>query len=484
MVTAGKETDPTYELYSQHADAVIHIAALKAGFTYQRAPRKWYQLRSPPPVIAPLTLQRERQSPLMGRVRAALTTGESGQPGVAPELQRAAEIVKALGERMPDQVLSKTKIVRALTALTEFTPAYENGIRPWLGHKNFAAMMRRLEQIHPEIQVNNLGKGRIEVIYREPGGHPRLVRPEPMGERPGACERGRGRARPAGGARFTRLSVARLSGQEGAARIRACAQNSRPSKALIPMFDIRAIRETPDVFRKAWNRRKAGLGDATVSRILELDTAWRAATTAKQDAESARNANSKLIGQAKAKKDEAEAARLMALVADAKTTIEDAGKAEDEARKALDDLLMGLPNLPLDEVPEGTDEHGNVEKSRWGTPKLINNPKDHADLGEALKVPSGFSMMDFEAAARMSGARFVALRGQLARMERALANFMLDIQTTEHGYQETSVPLLVRDQALSGNWTACRSLRGFVQAPTTGPFPHPDLRSPAHESRP
>ncbi len=216
------------------------------------------------------------------------------------------------------------------------------------------------------------------------------------------------------------------------------------------MFDIRAIRETPDVFIRAWNRRKAGLGDETVSRILELDTAWRAATTAKQDAESARNANSKLIGQAKAKKDEAEAARLMALVADAKTAIEAAEAEEKTKRAALDDLLMGLPNLPLDEVPEGTDEHGNVEKSRWGTPKLINNPKDHADLGEALKVPSGFSMMDFEAAAKMSGARFVALRGQLARMERALANFMLDIQTTEHGYQETSTPILVREQALLG----------------------------------
>ncbi|MDP1556016.1 MAG: serine--tRNA ligase [Hyphomonas sp.] len=219
------------------------------------------------------------------------------------------------------------------------------------------------------------------------------------------------------------------------------------------MFDIRAIRETPDVFKKAWNRRKAGLGDETVSRILELDAAWRAATTAKQDAESARNANSKLIGQAKAKKDEAEAARLMALVADAKTTIETAGAKEDEARKALDDLLMGLPNLPLEEVPDGTDEHGNVEQHKW-EPKqrhpAVNLPKDHADLGEALKVPSGFSMMDFEAAARMSGARFVALRGQLARMERALANFMLDIQTTEQGYQETSVPLLVRDQALVG----------------------------------
>ena len=177
VVTAGKETDPTYELYAQHADAVIHIAALKAGFTYQRAPRKWYQLQSPPPAVAPLTLQRERQSPLVGRVRAALT-GETGKPGEAPELLRAADIVKALGERMPDQVLSKTKIVRALTVLPEFTPAYENGIRPWLGHKNFAAMMRRLEQVHPEIEVNTLGKGRIEVIYREPGSRPQVIRAE------------------------------------------------------------------------------------------------------------------------------------------------------------------------------------------------------------------------------------------------------------------------------------------------------------------
>jgi hypothetical protein len=182
VVTAGKETDPTYELYSQHADAVIHIAALKAGFIYQRAPRKWYQLRSPPPVIAPLTLQRERQSPLMERVRTALNAGETGKPGVAPELARAADIVKALGERMPDQVLSKTKIVRALGVLPEFTPAYENGIRPWLGHKNYAAMMRRLELIHPEIQVNHLGKGRIEVIYREPGAAAPVIRPEALSE--------------------------------------------------------------------------------------------------------------------------------------------------------------------------------------------------------------------------------------------------------------------------------------------------------------
>jgi seryl-tRNA synthetase len=215
------------------------------------------------------------------------------------------------------------------------------------------------------------------------------------------------------------------------------------------MFDIRAIRDNPDAFRNAWNRRKSGLG-SVVDDILKLDAEWREATTAKQDAESARNANSKLIGQAKAQKDEARAAELMALVADAKTAIEKAGEDEDKARKALDDLLMGLPNLPLDEVPEGSDEHGNVEQHTWGTPRGINAPKDHADLGEALKGQGGFPLMDFEAAARMSGARFVALRGKLTRLERALANFMLDLQATEHGYEEVSPPLLVRDQALMG----------------------------------
>lgn len=181
VVTAGKETDPTYELYSQHADAVIHIAALKAGFEYQRTPRKWYQLRSPPPVIAPLTLQRERQSPLMGRVRTALNTAEaSSKPGgPGPDLQRAADIVRSLGERMPDQVLSKTKIVRALGVIPGFTPTYQNGIRPWLGHKNFAALMRRLAQIYPEIEVRGLGKGKAEIIWREGGGAKATAQPHP-----------------------------------------------------------------------------------------------------------------------------------------------------------------------------------------------------------------------------------------------------------------------------------------------------------------
>ncbi|KCZ54653.1 seryl-tRNA synthetase [Hyphomonas beringensis] len=210
------------------------------------------------------------------------------------------------------------------------------------------------------------------------------------------------------------------------------------------MFDIRAIRENPDAFRAAWNRKKPGLGDS-VDEILAHDTAVRTAVTDKQEAEKARNETSKLIGKAKASGDEAEFERLRKVVADAKETIEAAGEQEEAARKLLDDLLYGLPNIPLDEVPEGQDEDGNIEQSRWGEPKTYDfEVKDHADLGEAL------GMMDFETAAKMSGARFVLLSGKLARLERALAAFMLDVQTEEHGYTECSPPVLVKDQALVG----------------------------------
>lgn len=209
------------------------------------------------------------------------------------------------------------------------------------------------------------------------------------------------------------------------------------------MFDIRAIRETPDAFRAGWNRKKPGLGDA-VDEILAHDSALRTAITDKQEAEKARNETSKLIGKAKASGDEAEFERLRQVVADAKETIEAAGEQEEAAQKLLDDLLYGLPNIPLPEVPDGADEEGNVEQSRWGDPAQMTDPKDHADLGEAL------GMMDFETAAKMSGARFVLLKGKLARMERALAAFMLDLQTEEHGYTECSPPLLVRDEALTG----------------------------------
>jgi seryl-tRNA synthetase len=215
------------------------------------------------------------------------------------------------------------------------------------------------------------------------------------------------------------------------------------------MFDIRALRENPEAFRLAWNRRKPGLGDV-VDQIHAHDAALRKAVTDKQDAEKVRNETSKLIGRAKAEKNEEEAARLMAIVADAKDTIEAAGEQEAAAKGLLDELLMGLPNLPLNDVPDGPDEYANVEQSRWGEPKRINNPKDHADLGEALNSDAGFSQMDFDSAVKMSGARFVALRGKLARMERALAAFMLDLQTGEHGYEEVSPPLLVRDNALVG----------------------------------
>ena len=224
------------------------------------------------------------------------------------------------------------------------------------------------------------------------------------------------------------------------------------------MHDIRAIRETPETYAKAWSRRPSLDGKAVVAEILALDAEVRKHLLAKEAAEASRNAKSKEIGKAKASKDEALAASLMAEVASAKATIEEAGKLEAEAVSRRDDMLARLPNLPFDDVPDGADEHGNIVKRVWdGTQReegykpsglksgaKINQPKDHADLGEALK------MMDFEAAARMSGARFVVLKGQLARLERALTQFMLDIQTGENGYSETAVPLLVRDSALFG----------------------------------
>ena len=218
------------------------------------------------------------------------------------------------------------------------------------------------------------------------------------------------------------------------------------------MFDLRAIRENPDAFKAAWNHKKAGLGDETISSILALDEQLRAAKTAKQEAESARNANSKLIGKAKASGDDAEFERLRAEVATAKETIEQMGEQETALGAQLDDILLGLPNRPLADVPEGEDEESNVQQGNgWGDPKKFDfAPKDHADLGEALVNAKGQSMMDFESAVAMSGSRFVALRGDLARMERGLSAFMLDVQTQENGYEEVSPPLLVRGHALRG----------------------------------
>ncbi|HEX5008029.1 MAG TPA: serine--tRNA ligase, partial [Hyphomonadaceae bacterium] len=181
------------------------------------------------------------------------------------------------------------------------------------------------------------------------------------------------------------------------------------------MHDIRAIRDNPDRFAKAWSRRPSLDGKAVVAEILALDAEVRKHLLAKEQAEAARNAKSKDIGKAKASKDEALAQKLMAEVAEAKSTIESAGKAEADAVAKRDDMLARLPNRPADDVPDGVDETSNKEIRRKGEPRKFNfQPKDHADLGEAL------GMMDFEAAARMSGARFVVLKGQLARLERAL----------------------------------------------------------------
>ncbi len=215
------------------------------------------------------------------------------------------------------------------------------------------------------------------------------------------------------------------------------------------MHDIRAIREQPQAFQKAWSRRSGGVhlyeGKPVTEVILALDSEVRAAILEKEQAEQARNAKSKEIGKAKASKDEALAAKLMAEVAEAKATIEAAGAAEAAAIAKRDDLLARLPNLPKDDVPDGADEHANKEVKRKGEPRKFNfPPRDHADLGEAL------GMMDFEAAARMSGARFVVLKGQLARLERALAAFMLDVQTGENGYAEHAPPLLVKEHAMYG----------------------------------
>ena len=217
------------------------------------------------------------------------------------------------------------------------------------------------------------------------------------------------------------------------------------------MHDIKAIRDDEDGrYLRGWLSR--GIKDAgeQVAAILKLDADLRAAQTAFQAAQARRNDLSKQIGQAKAQKDEARAQALMAEVEGLKAEIDRAYAAEGQAGAELKNRLATLPNLPAEGVPEGEDEAGNVEVHRWSdraavpAGRLNATPRDHVDLGAAL------GMMDFEAAAKMSGARFVVLKSQLARLERALGQFMLDLQTTQNGYLEVSPPLLVNDDAMFG----------------------------------
>ncbi|NEY89264.1 serine--tRNA ligase [Tabrizicola oligotrophica] len=208
------------------------------------------------------------------------------------------------------------------------------------------------------------------------------------------------------------------------------------------MHDIRAIRENPAAFDAALARR--GLA-ALSPEILALDNDRRAKILAAETAAAAQNAASKEVGAAKARGDNAEFERLRALVAEKKAEVakltEEAG-AEDAS---LRDMLMRIPNLPLDDVPTGADETDNVEIRRWGTPRTFDfPPKEHFDIAG---VAPG---MNFEAAAKLSGARFVVLQGAVIRVHRALAQFMLDTHIAEHGLTETWTPVLVKEEAMYG----------------------------------
>ena len=219
------------------------------------------------------------------------------------------------------------------------------------------------------------------------------------------------------------------------------------------MLDIKWIRENPNalidaLLKRSWSSAEA---TSTVEGLIASDEARREHLTRLQSSQERRNAASKEIGNAMRNGDAALAEKLKAEVGEIKDFIQSGEARERELDKALNDALAVLPNVPLDDVPVGKDEHDNVERRRFGDeliaqrqPRMGNKPKEHFEIGEALR------MMDFERAARLSGSRFTVLKGQLARLERAIGQFMLDLHTTEHGYTEMQVPLLVRDEALFG----------------------------------
>ncbi|MHB1110877.1 MAG: serine--tRNA ligase [Devosia sp.] len=220
------------------------------------------------------------------------------------------------------------------------------------------------------------------------------------------------------------------------------------------MFDIKWIRANAEAFDKALGRRKGGYPKAR--ELIAIDDKRRAVIVSLQEAQEKRNALSKQIGQAKAQKEEAKAQALMAEVAALKEAIQQGEADERAAEVELRTALAGIPNLPAEETPTGADESANVEyfgpngtaataaKARPPKPSFSFQPKEHFETGEAL------GMMDFEIAAKLSGSRFVVLKSQLARMERALGQFMLDLHVDHHGYTEVQPPLLVKPEALRG----------------------------------
>jgi seryl-tRNA synthetase len=206
------------------------------------------------------------------------------------------------------------------------------------------------------------------------------------------------------------------------------------------MHDIRAIRENPATFDAALARR--GVSDAS-SGLLKIDGDRRAAILAAETAQAEQNKASKEVGAAKGRGDEAEFERLRALVAEKKAEVAEMNARAKELDEALTDALARLPNLPHGDIPDGADEADNVEIHRWGTPPEIAGAKEHYDLPAARGL-------DFETAAKLSGSRFVVLRGAMARLHRGLAQFMLDTHVNEHGLTETMTPVLVRDEAMFG----------------------------------
>ncbi|MBQ1203884.1 MAG: serine--tRNA ligase, partial [Loktanella sp.] len=208
------------------------------------------------------------------------------------------------------------------------------------------------------------------------------------------------------------------------------------------MHDIRFIRDNPDAFDAALSRRRLA---PVAADILALDEARRKLILAAETAQAEANKASKEVGAAKARGDEAEFARLRGIVADSKAQIaamNDEAKAKDQA---LNDLLATLPNLPAADVPDGKDEADNVELRRHGSPQNFSfAPREHYEIAG---IKPG---MDFETAAKLSGSRFVLLSGAVARLHRALAQFMLDLHVDEHGLQETITPVLVREDMMYG----------------------------------
>ncbi len=208
------------------------------------------------------------------------------------------------------------------------------------------------------------------------------------------------------------------------------------------MHDIRSIRENPAAFDAGLMR----LGEApTSSRILEIDASRRRAIALAGEAQSDRNAASRKAGAAKRSKDDREFERLRAIIAENKASIARLEQLAREQDAELRDILLGLPNLPLDDVPDGGDESDNVEIRRWGEPReFVFKPIEHYQLAAVRRL------MDFETAAKLSGSRFALLKGAVARVHRALAQFMLDIHTMENGLTEVIAPVLVREEAMYG----------------------------------